>query len=200
MSNEVDTDHPVLEIIASRWSPYSFDGRPVPDEDMLSIFEAARWAPSSYNEQPWHYIIAGKENKEEFETMLLCLVEANQLWAKNAPVLALGITRLSFIRNDKPNRAAIHDLGLASMNLVLEATARGIAVHQMIGIEPGRIRNVYNVPEGFEPVTGLAIGYAASPDRMPEALRERDLTRRTRRPLKEFIFSGKWGQVSGLVK
>jgi nitroreductase len=195
MSNQVDTDHPVLEIIVSRWSPYSFDERPVPDEDLLSLFEAARWAPSSYNEQPWHYIVAKKENKEEFERMLSCLVEANRIWAQNVPVLALGITRLNFVRNNKPNRAAIHDLGLASMNLVLEATARGISVHQMIGIEPGRVRTVYRVPEGFEPMTGLAIGYATSPDRLPNELQERDLTRQPRRPLKEFLFSGRWGNV-----
>lgn len=201
MAHEVETDHPVLEMIASRWSPYAFDDRPVSDEDLLSLFEAARWAPSSYNEQPWHYIVAKKDNSEEFETMLSCLVAGNRLWAKNVPVLALGITRLNFVRNSKPNRAAIHDLGLASMNLVLEATARDISVHQMIGIEPERIRTVYHVPEGFEPMTGLAIGYAAAdPDILPEELRARDRERRLRRPLQDFVFSGRWGTVSELVR
>lgn len=195
MSNEVETDHPVLELIASRWSPYSFDKRPVSEEDLLSIFEAARWAPSSYNEQPWHYIIAQQENQEEFQTMVSCLVQGNQVWAQNASVLAISVTRLHFIRNNKPNRAAVHDLGLASMNLVIEATARGICVHQMIGIEPDRVRTAYSVPEGFEPMTALAIGYVANPEQMPEAFRERDLIRRQRKPLQEFIFSSKWGNV-----
>lgn len=200
MAHEVETDHPVLEMIASRWSPYAFDDRPVSDEDLLSLFEAARWAPSSYNEQPWHYIVAKKDESEEFETMLSCFVAGNRIWAKNAPVLALGITRLNFVRNNKPNRAAIHDLGLASMNLVLEATARDISVHQMIGIEPERIRTVYHVPEGFEPMTGLAIGYAAGPEILSEELRSRDRERRLRKPLQDFVFSGIWGTVSELVR
>jgi nitroreductase len=200
MSHEIETDHPVLEIIASRWSPYAFEDRPVSDEDLRSLFEAARWAPSSYNEQPWHYIIAKKEDKEEFKTMLSCLVEGNQIWAKNAPVLILGITQLNFVRNNKPNRAAIHDLGLASMNLVLEATARDIKVHQMIGIEPERIRTVYHVPEDFEPMTGLAIGYAATPDVLPKELQVRDSERRPRKLLKNFVFSRRWGNVSEFVR
>ncbi|MHC4891161.1 MAG: nitroreductase family protein [Planctomycetota bacterium] len=200
MTHRIETDHPVLEIIVSRWSPYAFDDRPVSDEDLLSLFEAARWAPSSYNEQPWHYIVAKKEDSEEIEAMLSCLVEGNRIWAKNAPVLALGITRLNFVRNNKPNRAAIHVLGLASMNLVLEATARNISVHQMIGIEPERIRTVYHVPEGFEPMTGLAIGYAAESDILPEELRARDRERRPRKPLNDFVFSGRWGKVSELVR
>jgi len=99
------TEHPVHELIARRWSPYSFAERPVADGDLRSLFEAARWAPSSYNEQPWSYIAATQEDSENFERVLSCLVESNQAWAKHAPVLALGITRMLFRRNDKPNRA-----------------------------------------------------------------------------------------------
>ena len=193
------TDYPVHELIASRWSPYSFADRSVSDDDLRSLFEAARWAPSSYNEQPWSYMVAKKEDLDEFGRLLSCLVEANQAWAKAASVLALGVSRLNFARNNNPNRAAIHDLGLAAANLVLEATSRGLAVHQMIGILPDKVRELYSVPEGHEPMTALAIGYAGDPVDLPEQLRPRDSARRPRKPLKEFIFGGKWGVASDLL-
>jgi nitroreductase len=172
MSMEVFADHPVHELLTKRWSPYSFDVQSVTDEDLRSLFEAARWAPSSYNEQPWNYIVAKKENPEEFQRLLSCLVEGNQVWAKAAPVLALGIAKLRFARDDQPNRAAIHDLGLAAGNLVVEATARGLWVHQMIGILPDKAREIYAIPEGYEPLTGIAIGYAGDPKALPKGLRE----------------------------
>src|SRR5271157_4114427 len=111
------TDYRIHELIAKRWSPYCFDERSVTDEDLRSLFEAARWAPSSFNEQPWSYVVAKKENSEEFTRLLSCLVEGNQVWAKAAAALALGITSLKFAHNGKPNRAAIHDLGLSNGNL-----------------------------------------------------------------------------------
>ena len=118
-------DHPIHDLLARRWSPYGFADRPVPAADLRSLFEAARWAASSYNEQPWTYIVATKEDPEEFARLLSCLVEGNQAWAQAAPVLALGCTSLVFKKNGKPNAAAIHDLGLAAGNLCAEATARG---------------------------------------------------------------------------
>jgi nitroreductase len=199
MSKLAATDHPVHDLIARRWSPYAFADRAVSKADLLSLLEAARWAPSSYNEQPWSYLVATRDNAEEFAKLLSCLVEGNQVWAKAAPVLALGCTSLKFVRNGQPNAAAVHDLGLASGNLVLEATARGLAVHQMIGILPDRAREVYQVPAGVQPVTGLAIGYAADPSILPENLRSRDLGRRTRKPLADFVFTGKWGATAAVV-
>ena len=193
------TNHPIQELIAARWSPYSFATRAVADEDLRSLFEAARWAPSSYNEQPWRYIVAKSEQTEDFHRLLSCLLELNQVWAKAAPVLALGISRLRFSHNEQPNRAAIHDLGIANGYLVLEATARGLAVHQMIGILPDKAREIYEIPEGYEPMIGLAIGYRGAPQALPEDLAKRDLARRPRKPLREFIFGGKWGNVSDLV-
>jgi nitroreductase len=199
MSMRAATDHPVHELIAARWSPYAFADRPVAKEDLLALFEAARWAPSSYNEQPWSYLVATKDDPEAFATMLSCLVEGNQVWAKAAPVLALGCTSLNFARNGQPNAAAVHDLGLASGNLVLEATARGLVVHQMIGIVPARAREVYQVPEGVQPLTGLAIGYPGDQAALPENLRARDAARRPRKPLAAFVFDGKWGVASPIV-
>jgi nitroreductase len=193
-------NHPIHELIARRWSPYAFADRPVSDDDLRSLFEAARWAASSYNEQPWSYIVATKANSEEFERLLSCLVEGNQPWARNAPVLALGCTSLRFARNDKPNAAAVHDLGLASATLTVEATARGLFVHQMIGILPDRAREVYDIPEGVEPKTGLAIGYLADPSTIPEPYKGRDLAPRERKDLSQFVFGGTWGAASPLVK
>jgi len=200
MSKRSSTDYPVHDLITKRWSPYSFDDRPVSESDLHSLFEAARWAASSYNEQPWSYIVATKEDTAEFERLLSCLVEGNQVWAKAAPVLALGIATLKFARNKKPNRVAVHDLGLAAGNLCLEATARGLMVHQMVGIMPDKAREIYEIPEDSEAVTGLAIGYVGNPDSLPDNLKERDRAARQRKPLGEFVFGGKWGTTSGLVR
>jgi nitroreductase len=193
-------DHPIQEWIAARWSPYAFADRPVSDADLRSVFEAARWAASSYNEQPWRYIVATKAQPAEFARLLSCLVEPNQAWAKNAPVLALGCTSLNFVHHGKPNAAAEHDLGLASATLTAEATARGLVVHQMIGILPDKAREVYRIPDGIKPLTGLAIGYDAAPETLPENIRGRDLAVRTRRPLAEFVFGGEWGSAANLAK
>ena len=193
------TDNPILKLLAERWSPYCFEDRPVPEADLRSLFEAARWAASSYNEQPWNYLVATRENPLEFERLLACLVEANQSWAKSAPVLVLSVVSLQFAKNKQDNRAAVHDLGLAAGNLVVEATARGLAVHQMIGILPDKARQVYQIPEHFEAWTAMAIGYKADPTKLPDALRERDLTPRQRKRLSKFVFTGQWGQPSPLV-
>jgi Nitroreductase family len=184
------TNYPINEFLAERWSPYAFQERPVAEADLRSLFEAARWAASSYNEQPWRYLIATRENPDNFQQLLSCLVEGNQAWAKKAPVLALGIASLRFTRNNEDNRAAIHDLGLATGNLVVEATARGLCVHQMIGILPDKAREAW---------TGMAIGYQGDPMTLPDALKERDMTPRQRKPLDQFVFSGKWGNPSPLV-
>ncbi len=189
-------DHPIHELLKRRWSPYSFLARAVPDDVLRSLFEAARWAASSYNEQPWSYIVATSGDHEAFERLLSCLVEGNQVWAKAAPVLAIGCVHLNFTRTGQPNAAAIHDLGQASCSLTFEASARGIFVHQMIGILPDRVRELYGVPEGVQPLTGLAIGYLGDPSSLPEQIQSRDLGVRTRKPLREFVFGEAWGTAS----
>ncbi len=199
MSKQATPDHPIHELVAARWSPYAYADRPVAAEDLRSILEAARWAPSSYNEQPWSYIVATKDDGEEYEKLLSCLVPPNQAWAKAAPVLMLAVVTLNFTRNGKPNAAAVHDIGLASGNMCLEATARGISVQQMIGILPDVARETYGIPDGSEAVTALAFGYAADPETADEGLRERDQAPRSRKPLGEFVFSGSWGSTASLV-
>src|SRR5690606_15385785 len=120
---QASTEYPIHELLAKRWSPCAFSAQGVPEDDLRSLFEAARWAPSSYNEQPWRYIVATKADLEQYDRLLSCLVPGNQEWAKTAPVLALGCASLRFDRNGKPNAAALHDLGLASACLTLEATS-----------------------------------------------------------------------------
>lgn len=200
LPKEARPDHPIHDLIAKRWSPYALSDRPVSQDDIRSLFEAARWSASSYNEQPWRYIVATKGDPKAFELLLSCLVEGNQPWAKAAPVLAIGCTSLKFALNGKPNAAAQHDLGLASASLTAEATSRGLFVHQMIGILPDRVRELYAVPDDFLPLTGLAIGYLGDVEDLPEGYRPRDLAPRQRRPLPEFVFGGRWGEASDLVK
>jgi nitroreductase len=192
-------DYPIHELLAARWSPYAFEDRPVSEADLRALFEAARWAASSYNEQPWSYIVATKDDPEQFQRLLSCLVDGNQVWAKAAPVLALGVVSLKFTRNGNDNRAAVHDLGLAAGNLLVEATARGLFVHQMIGILPDKARAEYGIPEGFEAWTALAIGYQGDPMSLADPLRQRDLAARQRKPLSAFVFSGQWGKPSSLL-
>jgi len=193
-------DYPIQKVLAKRWSPYGFADRPVAEADLSSLFEAARWAASSYNEQPWTYFVATRKDPGEFERLLSCLVPANQAWAKAAPVLVLGIVSLRFSQTQKDNRAAVHDLGLASANLVVEATARGLSVHQMIGILPDRARELYQIPVNSEAWTAMAIGYKANADALPEGLRERDLAPRQRKTISQFVFTGSWGQPSSLAR
>ncbi|HBE19651.1 MAG TPA: nitroreductase [Cyanobacteria bacterium UBA11149] len=201
MSEKIaSTDYPIHELLAQRWSPYEFEDRPVSEADLCSLFEAARWAASSYNEQPWSYIIATKDNPKQFAKLLSCLVDANQIWAKNAPAIALGIVKLKFTHNNQDNRCAIHDLGLASANLVVEAMARGIYVHQMGGILPDKARDLFNIPDGFEAWTGMAIGYHGNAIALPDAMKERDSIPRQRKPLPQFVFSENWGNPSPLVQ
>ena len=194
MIKHAKTEHPIQDFVAKRWSPYGFADRDVSEADLRALFEAARWAASSFNEQPWSYIVATSAQEAEFARLLSCLVEANQAWAKAAPVLALGVATLNFKRNGKPNRVAIHDLGLATGNLVAEATARGLWVHQMGGIFRDRAREIYAIPEGAEAVTGIAIGYAGNPETFPTEIRERDLAPRERKPQRDFVFGASWGK------
>ncbi|MBZ0269270.1 nitroreductase family protein [bacterium] len=185
----------VHPIIAERFSPYAYAPRALAAEDREALFEAARWAASSYNEQPWRFVAAGREEPEEFERLLSCLVEANREWARNASLLVIAVVSRNYDRNGKPNRCAEHDLGLATGNLMLEAVARGLAAHAMGGILPDRARELYGIPAGFDAFTGIAVGTPAGPDDdVDEKLRRNDERERTRRPLERLVFGGAWGQ------
>ena len=194
MPRSASPDYPVNELISKRWSPYAFSNRLIPRADLRSIFEAARWAASSFNEQPWRYLVASRDQGQQFERMLSCLLDGNQAWAREAPTLAIGCARTTFSRNNKPNRVAQHDLGLASASLSLEATSRGVHVHQMAGILPDKAREIFAIPQEFEPVTALAMGYWAGPNSGARELQARDSGERTRRPQADFVFAVTWGR------
>ncbi len=189
-----DAHHPIHDVTARRWSPYVFSDRRVEPADLRSIFEAARWAASSYNEQPWRWIVATADEPAEHARLLSCLVEPNRMWAQTAPVLGLGVASLRFERNGRDNPAALHDLGLAAGNLSHEVTARGLHVHWMIGILPERARELYAIPDGFQPLTGFALGGLGDLEAADEKLRARDLAPRARKPLGELVFRGRWGR------
>jgi nitroreductase len=189
------TDHPVLPVIAERWSPYAYDPRPVERDKLLTCLEAARWAPSSYNEQPWTFILAERTDAAAFQQALDCLVEGNRAWAKNAGVLLVTVVSKFFSKNGKPNRAAEHDIGLAAGFMALQATALGLQVHQMIGIEPAKVRAAYNIPDTHDPLTAIAIGYAADVAAdSADPLAQRDLAPRSRKALSEIVNTGAWGR------
>jgi nitroreductase len=199
MEKPAETQYPIEEILRRRWSPRAFSDRLVEPEKLQSLFEAARWAASSFNEQPWNFIVATKENPEQHTRLLSCLVEGNQRWARAAPVLMVSVAKLNFDKTGKPNRHAFHDVGLAMGNVLVQATALGLSVHQMAGFSPEKVREIYEVPEGFEPVAAIAIGYGLAADELPEAFREFDLGARRRKPVNSFVFEAHWGETSELV-
>lgn len=192
-----DTRHPILDVLTKRYSPYVYESRPVENSDLLSCFEAAAWAASSYNEQPWRFIVAKRENTKEFDRVLECLLEANQVWAKNAGVLILAAVSTQFQKNQKPNRVAIHDLGLAMGNFSIQATSLGLAVHQMAGVNLSKVRSEFKLPDDIEPVTAIAVGYAGDPGQADnQDLADRDRGSRSRKPLSEFVFETTFGQAA----
>ncbi len=199
MERVAETREPIHELLRRRWSPYTFSERAVAPEILVSLLEAARWAPSSYNEQPWAFLVATKGNPEEFARLLSCLVPGNQEWAKYAPVLMLSVAKLKFDRGGKPNRHAFHDVGMAAMSLVVEAMAHELYVHQMAGILPERARELYAIPEGWDAVAGIAIGYHDESAAVPEKLRQRDAAPRSRQPLEQMVFTGGWGKPARLA-
>jgi nitroreductase len=192
-------DVPIGELIGRRWSPRAFEPRPVEPEKLRSLFEAARWAASSSNAQPWHYIVAAKDDAENFARVLECFNESNQAWTKNAPVIGLSVASLKFPQTGKPNRFAFHDVGQAAATLAIEAVALGLQLHQMGGIFPDKAREIFSIPEDYEVVAGLALGYPGDPASLPDPLRERELQPRQRKLLSEFVFSGKWGRPAAML-
>ena len=194
MTKIAPSQHPIHDLVQQRWSPRSFAERPIEPEKLLCLLEAARWAPSSSNEQPWAFIVATKEDPAEFERALACLNDNNQRWAKSAPVLMFSLTKKQFTRNERPNRFAFHDLGLAVANLLAQATAFDLYVHQIGGIQVDKVRETYQIPETHDIGAGIAIGYLGDLEQLPDDLQERERAERQRKPLNEFVFSGSWGQ------
>ncbi|MBN2797948.1 MAG: nitroreductase family protein [Deltaproteobacteria bacterium] len=190
------TATPIHELLATRWSPCSFLSQRLDEEAVTALLEAARWAASAYNEQPWRLLIATNDDPTNHAKMASIAMEGNRIWAERAPLLILTVTKDRYSHNDAPNPYGWHDLGMATAQLTAEATARGLAVHQMAGFFADAARRVYAIPEGFTPVSLLAVGYPGEPDALPEPLRRRDHAPRRRKDLGEIAFSGTWGAAA----
>lgn len=196
MSRTHATSFPIHDILSQRWSPRAFASRPVELEKLRSVVEAARWAPSSYNEQPWRFIVARKEDTADFERLLSCLVEANRAWAKAAPVLLMSVAMKTLARNGNPNRFAGYDTGQAAAHLTIQASALGLYVHQMGGFDVEAARRVFAIPDSAEPMASMAMGYLGDPQSLPEGPRKAEGTPSPRRPLTDVVFSGSWGHTA----
>jgi nitroreductase len=200
MEKPASTNHSINELIQRRWSPQAFSDETVEPDVLCRLFEAARWAPSCYNDQPWSYIVGRKGIEDStYQDLLSCLVEGNQKWAKNAPVLALSVARRQFTHNGEENRHSLHDVGLSVENLVIQALDEGLFVHQMAGYDQEEARDAFSIPEDHVPVAVMAIGYPGDPETLPEDLAEAERAERSRKPFSEMIYSNKWGQSSDIV-
>jgi nitroreductase len=201
-SKPTPTEYPVHELIERRWSPRAFSPAPVEEEKLQRLFEAARWAPSSSNVQPWRFLLT-RNGEESFARLHGCLSEGNKPWTENVPVLLLSVTDTMFpAKGDKPARAnptAKHDLGLALANLTLQATALGLYVHPMAGFDGDKVREVFAVPTPYEPVTVSAIGYLGDSSTLPGDLRSREEAPRSRKSFRDIVFEGGWGQPAGFL-
>lgn len=195
-----DPDHNILDLFTRRWSPRAFADRPVEPDKIRRMLEAARWTMSSYNEQPWRYVVASRhEDSEAYERLLGCLAEGNQAWATNAPVLMMAFYKKTFSGNDRENRCAPHDVGAASAALTFQATEMDLYVHQMAGIQKDVARETYDVPADFEPMTGLAVGYLGKPEMLSEKMQEAERSPRSRKPLDALVFGDDWTAPSDIV-
>ena len=194
MEKPTITEIPLIESISRRWSPRAFATTPVSQDRLRQLLEAARWAPSCYNAQPWTFIVGTQDNPETFRKLSKCLVPVNQAWAAKAPVLMLALAELNFAHNGKPNRHAAHDVGLALGNLLNQATILGLQAHLMAGFSGNTARELFAVPDTHDPVTMLALGYPGDPESLPDTLREKELAPRTRKSLDEIAFGGTLGE------
>ena len=185
-----NAEHPIHELIRERWSPRAFSAQPVEPAKLKTVFEAARWSASAANKQPWYFIYAAKENTEAFERITSTLFEGNIIWAKEAPVLIVTVAK----RGEYVGHEYItyYDLGMAVGNLVTQAVELGLVTHQMAGFDKAKARESLNIPEGYDPISVIAFGYPGSHETLPDALREREIAERTRKPQSEFVFEGTW--------
>jgi nitroreductase len=196
MKKPVTTQAPVHDIIANRWSPRAYDAsKPVSQAQIISMLEAARWAPSCFGDEPWRFIVWDK-NKDvaAWEKAFDCIVQGNQGWAKDAPVFVLICAGTLFEQNQKPNRWGAYDTGAAAVSLSLQATSMGLVTHQMGGFDGEKTRAAFNIPEQFEMMSMMAVGYIADVDALPEEAKERTLAPRKRKPLGELFYEGVWNQ------
>jgi nitroreductase len=190
---EAPADQPIEALLRRRWSPRSFTGAPVGEAALASLLEAARWAASSSNQQPWHLIIARRDvEAEAFAKLHGVLAPGNQAWAGNASVLMLAVARMVNPSNGNPSRHAFYDTGAAMAQMALQAVALGMQLHQMGGFDGARAREAFGIPEGYEPAAAIALGPVGAAEALPEALAAREVAPRQRRPVGDWAFFGGW--------
>ena len=192
--------YPIHPLVNARRSPRAFTEQSVEPEKLRSILEAARWAPSASNIQPWRFIVAAKDRPEDHERMVNLLFDGNRIWAAKAPVLILSVAQVTDRASGKVNMFAFHDVGLASENLVLQALSVGLAAHLMGGFHSDRAKATFNIPAEYEPIAIIAIGYEGGREFLPQPLLERELAPRTRKPLSEIAFGNIWDSPSAIVE
>jgi nitroreductase len=181
------TQTDVHELLRSRWSARSFADKPVSDEEVLTLIEAAHWSPSSMNEQPWRYIVTRKGQDENYDALWDCLMPGNQPWAKNAPILMVSLAEKLHHSNGAANKYALYDVGAANQSLLLQAASMGILGHLMGGFHADRVHQLFELPESMLAVVVIALGYPDVPEKLEEPFLTRELTPRTRKPLEEIL-------------
>ncbi len=184
-------------MLRQRWSPRAFDDRPIEPEKLRSLFEAARWAPSLDNGQPWRFLVATKDETAEYERLFNCLVTGNQKSAYRAAVLMLSVAQLLF-EDGLPNAHALHDTGMAVENLVVQATALGLVARQMAGFRIEQARKDCRIPDGYEPVVMIAVGYPGDPALQSDCLRAQEPPLPVRKSLTELVYSVTWELPSSI--
>ncbi len=193
MSRSAPTKHPVHDLIRDRYSPRTFADREVPPEVLRSMMEAARWAASCFNDQPWSFLVGTRSEPDAYARILACLGQWNQSWAASAPVLMISVAKRTFDHNGTPNRHALHDVGAATAQMTLEALSHGVYLHPMGGFDMDKARETLAIPETHEPVAAIAVGYLGDLASLPEDLREREVGSRERKPASSFVFGAGWG-------
>lgn len=196
MQNPAVTQVPIDPLIANRWSARAFDAsKPVSQEQIIALLEAARWAPSCFGDQPWRFIVWNKHADEKsWQQAFDCLAPSNQTWVKNVPILILVCADTLFGHNQTPNRWAQYDTGAAAENLCLQASSMGLMVHQMGGFNADKTRESFLIPAQITPMAMLAVGYEGDANNLPDELKTRELAARKRKPLGELFFNGTWGE------
>ena len=194
LGNPAPSEHRLHALVSERWSPLAFSSEPLSAEDLGALFEAARWAPSCFNEQPWRFLIATRDQEEEHGRLLGLLVDGNRSWAAAAPLVGIACATSTFARNGKPNRHGAHDLGQALAHLTAEATSRGLVVHQMGGFDQDAAREVCGLPDDVEAYTAFVIGRPGDAESLPEGMAERERAPRQRKPQEELVFGSRWSE------
>ena len=194
MKNNTNRPPGLEPLIHQRWSPRAFSARAIEPALLERLMEAARWAPSCYNEQPWRFVVAHASHTEGFAGILSTLVPFNQSWAKSAAVIGIAIARLQFAKNGKPNDWARYDTGQAMAQLTMQAEFEGAKVHQMGGFDPAACAQVLGIPEGFVAVAAFAIGYEGDPSTLDPQMQPGEMALSERTPLEEIVFHGKFSQ------